>query len=72
MELKKEIETKMKRKNQILIAKDSLILEELNDLLAVSSPETIIYWSLRESERIGKRLEKSTGEPVFMALYESA
>lgn len=72
MELKKEIKTRLKRKNKILIAKDSLILEELNDLLAVSSPETIIYWSLRESERIGKRLEKSTGEPVFMALYEAA
>ena len=43
MELKEEIETRLKRKNQILITKDSIILQELQDVLAVSSPKTIIY-----------------------------
>ena len=66
MELKEEIETRLKRKNQLLIAKDSIILQELQDVLAVSSPKTIIYWSLRESERIARRLDDQFHDPLFL------
>lgn len=66
MELKEEIETRLKRKNQLLIAKDSIILQELQDVLAVSSPKTIIYWSLRESERIARKLDEQFHDPLFL------
>lgn len=72
MEIKEEIEQKLKRKNQILIFKDSVILNELNTLLAVSSPKTIVYWSLRESERIAKRLDDAFHDPLFLALSDAA
>lgn len=71
MDIKEEITLKLKRKNQILISKDSSILLELNALLAVSSPKTNIYWALRESERIGKRLDEHFHDPLFMALSDA-
>lgn len=72
MDLKEEIQIKQKRKNEILIAKDSVILEELNVLLSESSPKTVIYWALRESERIGKQLEQSFRDPLFLELSDAA
>ncbi len=56
MNLLEEIQTKIKRKNQILLTQDSAFLADLRDLIELENHKTLILWALEFAEESVKIL----------------
>ena len=57
-----EVKAKAKRKNQILISKDSLLLTDLRQLIAQASRRALILWALELAEETARELAENYPE----------
>lgn len=53
-----EVNAKLKRKNQVLISKDSSLLQDFKYLLETQNHRTVVLWAFEFAEETVKRLEK--------------
>ena len=53
-----DVKTKARRKNQILFSKDSLLLNDLCQLIAQANRRALILWALELAEETAQMLEK--------------
>ena len=57
-----EVKAKAKRKNQILFSKDSLLLDELCQLIEQSNRRVLVLWALELAEETAQKLEEKYPE----------
>ena len=68
-----EVRTKLKRKNQVLFAKDAAFLQDLAMLLKEQSHRTIVLWALNlAAESVAKLKEKYPDETRPKEVLEAA
>ena len=57
-----EVKAKAKRKNQMLFSKDSLLLDELCQLVAQENRRVLVLWALELAEETAQKLEEKYPE----------
>ena len=60
-----EVRGKIKRRNQILFSKDSILLEELSLLIKIQNRRTLVLWALDLAEETVKVFEKNHPEETL-------
>lgn len=58
MEWIDEVNTRLKRKNQILFSRDSILLQDLRFLLDSQNHRTVVLWAFELAEEAVKKLEE--------------